>query len=122
MCNNEEETLGHFLLDCEKLQDIRNPVISDLLRECEAVCQKLDIRTFDTSLLEIIVDYTCILDTHPNLKQKIYIRLSSIQLGFVIYFMLQDTSGRRFSQREGKICLKLVCVESVVLPASRQYL
>ena len=70
----------------------------DLLRECEAVCQKLDVKTIDSSLLEIIVDCTCILDTYPNLKTEDIYLISFIQLGLVMHFLLQDTSGLRFYQ------------------------
>ena len=56
--NNENETLDHFLLGCEKLHCVRNHIISDLLRKCETVCQTSGIRTIDSSLLEIIVDCT----------------------------------------------------------------
>ena len=72
LCNSEDETLDHFLLGCGKLQDVRSPIMSDLLREYEAICKKLEIRTLDSSLLEIIVDCTCNLDTNPNLKAYIF--------------------------------------------------
>ena len=44
------------MLDCEKLQDVRSPILSDLLHVCEIVRQGLDTGVLDTSLLEIIVD------------------------------------------------------------------
>lgn len=70
LCNNQDESLDHFLLDCEKLQDVRSPILSDLLHACEVIRQGLDIEVLDTSLLEIIVDSSCLLDIYPSLKSE----------------------------------------------------
>ena len=40
------------------------------LHACEVVRQGLDIGVFDTSLLEIIVDSSCLLDIYPSLKSE----------------------------------------------------
>ena len=72
LCNNQDETLDHFLLDCEKLQDVRNPIISDLLHAytCDVVCQGLDTGVLDINLLKIIVDCSCLLNIYPSLKPE----------------------------------------------------
>ena len=71
--------------------------MSDLLCEFEA----------DSSLLEILVDCTCILDTYPNLKaEDIYlIQFHTVRLCYALH--LQDTSGLRFCQGVGKTGSKL---------------
>ena len=54
----------------EKLQDVRSPILSDLLHACEVVRQGLDVEVLDTSLLEIIVDSPCLLDIYASLKSE----------------------------------------------------
>ena len=44
--------------------------MSEALHACEVVRQGFDKGILDTSLLEIIVDSSCLLDSYPSLKSE----------------------------------------------------
>ena len=59
LCKASEETLGHFLLECETLDSVRQPVLSDIkccLNDCN-----INLSDQETSI-QIITDCTAVVD------------------------------------------------------------
>ncbi|CAC5382256.1 unnamed protein product [Mytilus coruscus] len=56
LCNETEETLPHFLLTCKSLEDIRKPILEDLINSCSEELAIFDIRDEYFDILQLIID------------------------------------------------------------------
>ena len=59
LCKASEETLGHFLLECESLDSVRQPILKDIkccLNDCN-----INLSDQET-LIQIITDCTAVVD------------------------------------------------------------
>ena len=59
LCKASEETLGHFLLECETLDSVRQPILRDI-KSCLNDCN-INLSDQET-LIQIITDCTAVVD------------------------------------------------------------
>ena len=55
LCGDTEETLSHFLLECQALQTCRQPIMIDIKSACDSLCGDLGICTLGVEIRQ--VDY-----------------------------------------------------------------
>ena len=57
LCENDEETIKHFILDCEQLKEVREPIIQEIdrvLNDCKLNWRKLS----ENVQLQLLLDIT----------------------------------------------------------------
>ena len=57
LCQKEDETLEHFTLHCEFLENIRKPILDDIARICEGLDVSL-VQKNSSHMLQCILDAT----------------------------------------------------------------
>ncbi|MEW8544949.1 MAG: hypothetical protein AB2693_15595, partial [Candidatus Thiodiazotropha sp.] len=55
LCHTDDETLKHFLLDCQELDPVRKPILKDFLSQCNRLVQDCPL-VADLSLVQLLVD------------------------------------------------------------------
>ncbi|CAG2258151.1 unnamed protein product [Mytilus edulis] len=56
LCNETEETLPHFLLTCKSLEDIRKPILEDLINSCSEELAVFNMKDEHFDMLQLIID------------------------------------------------------------------
>ncbi|CAG2231328.1 unnamed protein product [Mytilus edulis] len=56
LCNETEETLPHFLLTCKSLEDIRKPILEDLINSCSEELAAFNMKGEHFDILQLIID------------------------------------------------------------------
>ncbi|CAG2232770.1 unnamed protein product [Mytilus edulis] len=56
LCNETEETLPHFLLTCKSLEDIRKPILEDLINSCSEELAVFNMKDEHFDILQLIID------------------------------------------------------------------
>lgn len=56
LCNETEETLPHFLLTCKSLEDIRKPILEDLINSCSEELPVFNMKDEHFDILQLIID------------------------------------------------------------------
>ena len=54
LCGKSDETLTHFLLECETLQSCRQPIITEIELACNSLCATLGTSTLGVELVKLI--------------------------------------------------------------------
>ena len=103
LCDNEEETLAHFLLHCKSLDTVRLPVLNDVSHELMHTLKK-DFQSYDDhDKISIILDCTHLVKDKYNQKRVLEL-LSTLEfhcrrLTFLLhnmrYRLLHNISTRK---------------------------
>ena len=59
LCGDADETLTHFLLECEALQECRQPIVAAIESACASLCVDLGICTLGVELVKLVIDCSC---------------------------------------------------------------
>ena len=70
LCQMDNETLKHFLLECRVLEYARKPVLKDFLQVCNSLVRGCPL-VADLSLIQLIVDPSVILQDIANPDKEI---------------------------------------------------
>lgn len=70
MCHKDNETLKHFLLDCQELESVRKPILKDFLQVCNRLVQDCPL-VADLSLIQLLVDPSVIQDLNKPDKEEV---------------------------------------------------
>ena len=89
LCQMDNETLKHFLLECKVLEYVRKPVLKDFLQVCNSLVRGCPL-VADLSLIQLIVDPSVILKdiTNPDREVKDMVELlhfHSRRLAYILH-------------------------------------
>ena len=68
LCRKNDETLQHFILDCEALSSVRDPIMNCIINACASAYITNLIAESPTTLLKLILDYTPITQLADNMN------------------------------------------------------
>ena len=68
LCGKSDETLTHFLLECETLQSCRQPIITEIELACNSLCATLGTSTLGVELVKLIIDTSSVLNVYPEVE------------------------------------------------------
>ena len=68
LCGKSDETLTHFLLECETLQSCRQPIITEIELACNSLCTTLGTSTLGVELVKLIIDTSSVLNVYPEVE------------------------------------------------------
>ena len=75
LCHKDDETLQHYILDCESLSSVGDPIMNCIINACASANIRDLVVESCTRLLQLILDYTSIMQlvdilncNHQHLK------------------------------------------------------
>lgn len=94
LCKKDDENLNHFILKCEELSHIRDPILKDICKELTLVHSVNFAALSETDQIQILLDCSTLL-VRPNIRhhQK-YQRLSTVE--FHTRRLLHSLYGTRY--------------------------
>ena len=107
LCCDADETLTHFLLECEALQECRQLIVAAIESACASLCVDLGICTMGVELVKLVIDCSSVLAVHPEVKvaQLQAIQFHSILLCYALHSICFKKLGlvpKRKRRRQAK--------------------
>ena len=89
VCGKSDETLTHFLLECETLQTCRQPIITEIELVCTSLCMTLGARFGQ------IIDTSSWLTVSPDIKISSLQEIHSARLCYALTIRATGTCTKK---------------------------